>query len=240
MSFLILAVWVYSWSRDNDVNPHWIADKYPQLLEEMPRVRAELGYPPLVTPTSSYAATNRFIDFLTSSIEDWRTTNSTPTLFNTSHISLAKSFSIGVWSPSSRTMKFVSRITVVILIPVISSTFVGEKPSKDAWIAPLYNLLYESTSLGRSLSHRVNNPEILLCTYFQCFVVDHPCLFFYLEIQPNLCFLIKSNCKRHFVFDHTQHFRLSVANTHKSLRKNDAIHNCHLLWLLLFAQNPLL
>ena len=28
------------------------ADKYPQLLEEMPRVRAELGYPPLVTPTS--------------------------------------------------------------------------------------------------------------------------------------------------------------------------------------------
>ena len=29
-----------------------VADKYPQLLEEMPRVRAELGYPPLVTPTS--------------------------------------------------------------------------------------------------------------------------------------------------------------------------------------------
>ena len=28
------------------------ADKYPELLEEMPRVRAELGYPPLVTPTS--------------------------------------------------------------------------------------------------------------------------------------------------------------------------------------------
>ena len=27
-------------------------DKYPLLLEEMPRVRAELGYPPLVTPTS--------------------------------------------------------------------------------------------------------------------------------------------------------------------------------------------
>ncbi len=29
-----------------------VADKYPQLLEEMPRVRAELGDPPLVTPTS--------------------------------------------------------------------------------------------------------------------------------------------------------------------------------------------
>ena len=28
------------------------ADKYPELLEEMPRVRAELGYPPLVPPTS--------------------------------------------------------------------------------------------------------------------------------------------------------------------------------------------
>lgn len=27
-------------------------DKYPQLLEEMPKVRADLGYPPLVTPTS--------------------------------------------------------------------------------------------------------------------------------------------------------------------------------------------
>ncbi|CAK7031212.1 MAG: Oxaloacetate decarboxylase alpha chain [Desulfovibrio sp.] len=27
-------------------------DKYPELLEEMPRVRADLGYPPLVTPTS--------------------------------------------------------------------------------------------------------------------------------------------------------------------------------------------
>ena len=28
------------------------ADKYEELLEEMPRVRADLGYPPLVTPTS--------------------------------------------------------------------------------------------------------------------------------------------------------------------------------------------
>lgn len=28
------------------------ADKFPALLEEMPRVRAEVGYPPLVTPTS--------------------------------------------------------------------------------------------------------------------------------------------------------------------------------------------
>ena len=34
-----------------------VADKYPQLLEEMPRVRAELGYPPLVTPTSQIVGT---------------------------------------------------------------------------------------------------------------------------------------------------------------------------------------
>jgi oxaloacetate decarboxylase alpha subunit len=29
-----------------------MADRYPELIEEMPRVRADLGYPPLVTPTS--------------------------------------------------------------------------------------------------------------------------------------------------------------------------------------------
>jgi oxaloacetate decarboxylase alpha subunit len=29
-----------------------MAEKYPELIEEMPRVRADLGYPPLVTPTS--------------------------------------------------------------------------------------------------------------------------------------------------------------------------------------------
>ncbi len=36
----------------NQMKEMGIADKYPQLLEEMPHVRAELGYPPLVTPTS--------------------------------------------------------------------------------------------------------------------------------------------------------------------------------------------
>lgn len=34
-----------------------VADKYDQLLEEMPRVRKELGYPPLVTPTSQIVGT---------------------------------------------------------------------------------------------------------------------------------------------------------------------------------------
>ena len=36
----------------NQMREMGTSDKYPQLLEEMPRVRAELGYPPLVTPTS--------------------------------------------------------------------------------------------------------------------------------------------------------------------------------------------
>jgi oxaloacetate decarboxylase (Na+ extruding) subunit alpha len=36
----------------NQLKEQGAADKYPELLEEMPRVRAELGYPPLVTPTS--------------------------------------------------------------------------------------------------------------------------------------------------------------------------------------------
>lgn len=36
----------------NQMKEQGMADKYPELLEEMPRVRADLGYPSLVTPTS--------------------------------------------------------------------------------------------------------------------------------------------------------------------------------------------
>jgi oxaloacetate decarboxylase (Na+ extruding) subunit alpha len=36
----------------NQMKEQGMADKYPELIEEMPRVRADLGYPPLVTPTS--------------------------------------------------------------------------------------------------------------------------------------------------------------------------------------------
>lgn len=36
----------------NQMKEMGIADKYDQMLEEMPRVRADLGYPSLVTPTS--------------------------------------------------------------------------------------------------------------------------------------------------------------------------------------------
>ena len=36
----------------NQMKEQGMEDKYPELLEEMPKVRADLGYPPLVTPTS--------------------------------------------------------------------------------------------------------------------------------------------------------------------------------------------
>ncbi|EGO65914.1 pyruvate carboxylase subunit B [Acetonema longum] len=36
----------------NQLKEQGMADKFPELIEEMPKVRAELGYPPLVTPTS--------------------------------------------------------------------------------------------------------------------------------------------------------------------------------------------
>lgn len=36
----------------NQLKEQGMADKYPQVLDEMPRVRRELGYPPLVTPSS--------------------------------------------------------------------------------------------------------------------------------------------------------------------------------------------
>lgn len=41
----------------NQMKEMGVADKYPQLLEEMPCVRKELGYPPLVTPTSQIVGT---------------------------------------------------------------------------------------------------------------------------------------------------------------------------------------
>ena len=41
----------------NQMKEMGVADKYSELLEEMPRVRKELGYPPLVTPTSQIVGT---------------------------------------------------------------------------------------------------------------------------------------------------------------------------------------
>lgn len=36
----------------NQMKEQGMTDKFPELIAEMPRIRAELGYPPLVTPTS--------------------------------------------------------------------------------------------------------------------------------------------------------------------------------------------
>ncbi len=40
-------------------------DKYGEVLEEVPRVRADLGYPPLVTPTSQMVGTQAVINVIT-------------------------------------------------------------------------------------------------------------------------------------------------------------------------------
>jgi pyruvate/oxaloacetate carboxyltransferase len=39
-------------------------DKLPQVLAEVPRVRAELGYPPLVTPSSQFVGTQAALNVL--------------------------------------------------------------------------------------------------------------------------------------------------------------------------------
>ena len=36
----------------NQMKEQGMEDKYPEVIEEMPKVRAEMGYPPLVTPSS--------------------------------------------------------------------------------------------------------------------------------------------------------------------------------------------
>ena len=41
----------------NQLKEMGAADKYQELLDEMPRVRADLGYPPLVTPSSQIVGT---------------------------------------------------------------------------------------------------------------------------------------------------------------------------------------
>lgn len=46
----------------NQLKEQGHADKYPEVLEEMPRVRADLGYPPLVTPTSQIVGTQAVLN----------------------------------------------------------------------------------------------------------------------------------------------------------------------------------
>ena len=40
-------------------------DKLPEVLDEVPRVRAELGYPPLVTPSSQFVGTQATLNVIT-------------------------------------------------------------------------------------------------------------------------------------------------------------------------------
>lgn len=40
-------------------------DRYDEVLAEIPRVRADLGYPPLVTPTSQIVGTQAVLNVLT-------------------------------------------------------------------------------------------------------------------------------------------------------------------------------
>ncbi|SFN91500.1 oxaloacetate decarboxylase, alpha subunit [Formivibrio citricus] len=41
----------------NQMKEQGMGDRFPEVIEEMPRVRAELGFPPLVTPTSQIVGT---------------------------------------------------------------------------------------------------------------------------------------------------------------------------------------
>jgi oxaloacetate decarboxylase alpha subunit len=50
---------------DNQLREQGALDKYDEVLAEVPRVRAELGYPPLVTPSSQIVATQATLNVVT-------------------------------------------------------------------------------------------------------------------------------------------------------------------------------
>ena len=50
---------------DNQLREQDALDKYDEVLEEVPRVRAELGYPPLVTPSSQIVGTQATLNVIT-------------------------------------------------------------------------------------------------------------------------------------------------------------------------------
>ncbi len=49
----------------SQLNGQGMADKYQEVLEEVPRVRAEMGYPPLVTPMSQIVGTQAVLNVAT-------------------------------------------------------------------------------------------------------------------------------------------------------------------------------
>ena len=50
---------------DNQLREQGAEDRYDEVLEEVPRVRAELGYPPLVTPSSQIVGTQATLNVVT-------------------------------------------------------------------------------------------------------------------------------------------------------------------------------
>ena len=50
---------------DNQLREQGAQDQYDEVLEEVPRVRAELGYPPLVTPSSQIVGTQATLNVVT-------------------------------------------------------------------------------------------------------------------------------------------------------------------------------
>jgi oxaloacetate decarboxylase alpha subunit len=50
---------------DNQLREQGALDKYDEVLKEVPRVRAELGYPPLVTPSSQIVGTQATLNVIT-------------------------------------------------------------------------------------------------------------------------------------------------------------------------------
>ena len=50
---------------DNQLREQGALDRYDEVLEEVPRVRAELGYPPLVTPSSQIVGTQATLNVVT-------------------------------------------------------------------------------------------------------------------------------------------------------------------------------
>ncbi|MFW5897207.1 MAG: oxaloacetate decarboxylase subunit alpha, partial [Bacillota bacterium] len=49
----------------SQLNGQGLSDKYAEVLEEVPRVRAEMGYPPLVTPMSQIVGTQAVLNVAT-------------------------------------------------------------------------------------------------------------------------------------------------------------------------------
>ncbi|TFF92833.1 hypothetical protein EU546_07050, partial [Candidatus Thorarchaeota archaeon] len=50
---------------DNQLREQGALDRYDEVLEEVPRVRADLGYPPLVTPSSQIVGTQATLNVIT-------------------------------------------------------------------------------------------------------------------------------------------------------------------------------